>query len=93
LAQELRALEAARRALVQGDPRRSLALLDEYAGKFSKPRLTAEATVLRIEALSASGETTRAHKLGKDFLARHANGPYERRVRSLIGEAKDSRVP
>ena len=93
LAQELRALEAARRALVQGDPRRSLSLLDEHTAKFSKPRLTAEATVLRIEALTASGETARAHKLGKAFLARHANGPYERRVRSLIGETKEPRVP
>jgi hypothetical protein len=87
LSDESALLESARRALVDGDTRRSLRLLDEHARKYRKPRLTAEAGVLRIEALVASGESARAAELGKRFLARQANGPYERRVRSLIGEA------
>ena len=50
----------------------------------------AEATVLRIEALAASGEKQAAARLGKAFLARDPNGPYARRVRSLIGEIDPS---
>jgi hypothetical protein len=88
LAEELAFLERARRALVRGESRRSLRLLDEYSRRFAKPRLSSEATVLRIEALVASGERARATQLGQQFLASHPNGPYERRIRSLI-ESKE----
>lgn len=91
LPEELSALESARRALVGGDAKRALQQLDEYSRRFSKPRLGTEAAVLRIEALMANGERARANQLGRDFLAKHTNGPYERRVRSLIVGAKEPR--
>jgi hypothetical protein len=91
LPEELSALESARRALVAGDAKRALQQLDEYARRFSKPRLGTEAAVLRIEALIANGERARANQLGRDFLAKHTNGPYERRVRSLMVGAKEPR--
>lgn len=89
LGEESAMLESARRALVGGDARRALRVLDEHSRTFRKPRLPTEARVLRIEALLASGDRARAVELGKRFLARQANGPYERRVRSLIGDASD----
>jgi hypothetical protein len=65
-------------------------VLDEHARSYRRPRLSTEASVLRIEALVASGDRSRATRLGKDFLAKHANGPYERRVRSLIGDQRSA---
>lgn len=90
LSDELAALESSRRALVAGDAKRTLVLLDDYARKFPKARLGTEASVLRIEALMASGDKGRARRLAKDFLTRHTNGPYERRVRSLMVSLSES---
>jgi hypothetical protein len=86
LAAELRALEEARGAFVSGDYPRALRLLDTYQARFPRPSLATEATVLRIETLAKRGDRVQAARLGRDFLARHADGPYARRVRSLIGE-------
>ncbi len=86
LSLELSAIESARSALARRDYSRALRLLDEHKKRFPKARLMAEATVLRIEALVASGEKQAATRIGKAFLARDPNGPYARRVRSLLGE-------
>jgi hypothetical protein len=83
---ELKAIDEARRALASGDPARASRLLDRYYASFPKPRLGAEATLLRIETLVARGDRAGASRLGKAFLKRAPNGPYARRVRSLIGE-------
>jgi hypothetical protein len=88
LSDELGSLDRARQALVAGDASRSLRLLDEYQRRFAKPKLGTEASVLRIEALAASGQRARASELGAQFLSRHGKGPYGARVRSLIGESK-----
>jgi hypothetical protein len=85
LGKELASLEEAREALRRGEPERTLTLLDEHTRKFPRQTLGVEARVLRIEALSASGRTESARKAGNDFLAKHPNGPYAQRVRSLIG--------
>jgi len=84
---ELEAIEGARAALTRGDASRALKLLDQYAARFPKPRLGAEATLLRIEALVARGDRATATRLGKAFLEREPRSPYARRVRSLIGES------
>jgi hypothetical protein len=91
LSEELAALDAARRQLSGGDAQRALRSLDDYARRFQRPRLTTEATVLRIEALVASGNRASAQRLGRAFLARQSNSPYERRVRSLLGDLKEPR--
>lgn len=88
LAAELAAIDEARRALSGGDPALALRMLDDHARRFRRPRLAAEATVLRIEALVKKGDTSAATRLGNRFLARQPNGPYERRVRSLIRHAE-----
>lgn len=84
---ELDAIDRARTALARGDAPLALSLLDEYAARFPKPRLGAESTVLRIEALVTRGQNHSAVSLGKAFLARQPNGPYARRVRSLLERA------
>lgn len=86
LSLELSAIESARAALARRDYARALRSLDEHRKRFPNARLMAEATVLRIEALAASGEKQAAARIGKAFLARDPNGPYARRVRSLLGE-------
>lgn len=86
LSAELAALDRARSALGSRDTQLTLRLLDEYAQRFPKRRLSTEAAVLRIEALAARGDRASAARLGKEFLARQPNGPYARRVSSLIAE-------
>jgi hypothetical protein len=86
LSGEIAALEGARRALAGGKASVALRALDEYGKSYPERRLGSEATVLRIEALLAAGERARAVRLGEDFLRSHPNGPYEKRVRSLIAE-------
>ena len=86
LALELAAIEEARGALGKHDYALALRLLDDYSRRFGKRHLDSEATVLRIETLAAKGDRVAATRLGKSFLAGHPNGPYARRVRSLVGE-------
>jgi len=93
LSLELSALEQARAALGRRDYGVALRLLDDYARRFPKRRLDSEATVLRIETLAARGDRAAAVRLGNQFLATHANGPYARRVKSLIGEADSRSTP
>jgi hypothetical protein len=87
LSLELAALEQSRAALAKREYSTALRLLDDYARRFPKRRLDSEATVLRIEALAARGDRAQALRVGNQFLATHANSPYARRVRSLIGES------
>lgn len=84
---ELEAIDEARGALSRGNHALASRLLDRYYARFPKPRLGAEATMLRIETLVAKGDRAGASRLGKAFLKRAPNSPYARRVRSLIGEA------
>jgi len=88
---ELAAIDSARKALAQGNAALASRLLDRYSARFPKPRLGAEATVLRIETLMERGDRAGASRLGKAFLANNSKSPYARRVRSLIGDtASDS---
>lgn len=88
LSEELALLDQARRALGKRDYESALARLDDYARRFPKRHLSSEATVLRIETLVKSGDGAQATRLGKAFLARQPNGPYAKRVSSLIGDTR-----
>lgn len=83
---ELEAIDSARRALASGNAALASRLLDGYQARFPKPRLRAEATVLRIETLIARGDRSGAARLGRAFLTSNPKSPYARRVRSLIGD-------
>jgi hypothetical protein len=84
LGREIESLDEARAALRSGDAARCLELLREHTRKFPRQRMAVEASVLRIEALAASGNREAARKAGREFLARHPKGPYAQRVSSLI---------
>lgn len=92
LSAELSALEEARAALGRQGPALALRLLDDYTRRFPKRRLDTEATVLRIEALAMRGDRALASRIGNEFLARQPNGPYARRVSSLIGERASTKA-
>ena len=85
LAEEVAQLQKAKLALTGGNAGQALAELNTYAQRFPRPRLGAEATVVRIEALLASGDTTRAKALAESFLAKNPSSPYATRLRSLTG--------
>jgi hypothetical protein len=87
LADEVNALDEARRALASGDAEGSLRALDAYDLRFGKRRLGPEATLLRIEALLTQGRTESAQKLGDQLLAAEPSGAYSQRVRSLLTKA------
>ena len=93
LPRELGYLDRARRELSAGHPVLALRVLDEYEGLFPTGRLGAEATVLRIESLARAGDRAGVAAAGKDFLAKHPNGPYATRVRSLMGEPRPAGPP
>lgn len=85
LAEEVAQLQKAKLALKGGKPAEALSELNVYAQRFPRPRLGAEATVVRIEALSASGSSERAKSMAEGFLAKNPNSPYAARLRSLTG--------
>jgi outer membrane protein assembly factor BamD (BamD/ComL family) len=85
LADEVAQLQKAKLALKAGNPSQALAELGTYAQHFPRPMLGAEATVVRIEALSASGDSSRAKALAESFLVKNPNSPYAARLRNLTG--------
>lgn len=90
LASELAALVRVQRALERHDAVSAFGLLAEYDQLFAAGGLRPEATVLRIEALFASGARTSATEAAVQFLASHPGSPHEARLRSLVAQ---SRVP
>jgi len=85
LADEVAQLQKAKLAIKGGSPAQALAELGTYAQRFPRPMLGAEASVLRIEALSQNGDSARAKSLAESFLAKNPNSPYAARLRSLTG--------
>ncbi|WP_394832309.1 hypothetical protein LVJ94_37935 [Pendulispora rubella] len=83
LLEEMALLDAARASLAAHAPARALATLDDLEHRFPKTTFREEATVLRIEALHAAGDRTRAEALARAFLEAHPKSAYARRVRSL----------
>ena len=85
LTAELAALDAARASLSHSDPSAALSALDGYARNFPHGRLKLEAEVLRIGALSKSGQTEAARKRAQTFLRLHPDSVLASRVRSYAG--------
>ncbi|HEX3852023.1 MAG TPA: hypothetical protein VHW01_13720 [Polyangiaceae bacterium] len=81
---EVAALDLARTALAGGDSGRTLELLDRYAQAFPKGALRPEATYLRIQALSKSGQGAAARELAARFLAHHPKSPHAAQLQALV---------
>lgn len=83
LAEQLELLRLARTSLRAGDARRALSVLDDYAAGTNSVDMSAEATLLRIEAMQASGQREQAKNLAERFVARSPDNPLVDRARSL----------
>ncbi len=77
---EMRLLDQAREALSGKDHARALAILGRYEQKYPKGILRPEATVLRVSALSAAGQASKANDLRKDFLDENPTSAHRRRL-------------
>ena len=88
LAQELGWLQRTRALLRAGDSQGALRLLDSHDAELRASDMSTEATVLRIEALSAVGRGTEATALARRFIAENANSPLVDRARSLLLQAE-----
>jgi hypothetical protein len=84
LARELRALELVQQALLGRDPDAALRLLDRYHAQFPHGSLSSEATVLRVQALLASGDRAGAQALVDGYCSAHPDSPYARRLNELV---------
>jgi hypothetical protein len=86
LAAELGALDAARSRLDAGDASGALSRLDDYTRSYPRGRLALEAEVLRIDALTRSGQRAAAEKRAATFLRRHPNSVLASRVRAYLND-------
>jgi len=89
VADEVRLIDDARVALRSGDTAKCLRLLAERRHRFANGVLTPEAALLRIEALSLSGQQQAARREGLRFLSQYPTGPLSGRVRGLLGPQAD----
>ncbi|MEO6600445.1 MAG: outer membrane protein assembly factor BamD [Polyangiaceae bacterium] len=81
---EVAALDRARSALARGDAPTGLTELETYAAHFPRGALAQEATLLRIQALTMTGERAQAQKAARSFLASHPSGPHVEKLRELL---------
>ena len=86
LAEEIEALRVAEKSLSAGAPAEALKALDRYDRVLKGQKLRAEATLLRIEALSKSGQTQAAAELAARFTKQNPSSPLVDRARSFIKE-------
>lgn len=86
LAEQLEQIKTARAALRAGDPARALSLLDAYQARSRGGELAAEASLLRIEALAASGRRGEAAELARKFAVDHPNSPLIDRALAFTDE-------
>ena len=86
LADELDALKGASAALNAGDAAGALRALDRYEHSLKGTQLRAEATLLRIQALSKAGQAGAASALAERFVAHNPDSPLVDRARSFMQE-------
>lgn len=84
LAEEVALLDSARRALTAGDVPSALQALERHAQTFQGGALTAEAAVLRIEALTARGDKSKAMAQARAFLSAFPKDPHATHVQNLL---------
>jgi len=86
LARELAAVDAARTAVANRQPRRALALLDAYARSFPEAHLGPEAEILRIDALAQSGRVVAARAHAEAFVRLHPGSVLAARARRYLAD-------
>ena len=86
LSDELGALKVASAELNAGDASTALSALDRYEHTLKGTQLRAEATLLRIQALSKAGRAGPASALAERFVTQNPDSPLVDRARSFIQE-------
>jgi len=71
--EELLLLDQARRALVAGDFRAALGLIQRHQSAFPNSQLSEEREALRVQALKGSGQSKKAGRAASDFQSRYPN--------------------
>jgi hypothetical protein len=92
LPDEIATLDRARTALSSGDVQGALRILDDYDRVLRGTRLTAEATMLRIDALARSGRNAEASALAARFVEANPSSALADRARAFIKTSNSSRV-
>ena len=77
-------LLAARVALRSANPTRALALTAQHERLFPRGAMREERDVIAIEALTQTGDRTRAARRAGAFLQRYPSSPYRARVEGLL---------
>jgi outer membrane protein assembly factor BamD (BamD/ComL family) len=91
LAEETAALDEIRAAIEASDAARALELLDRYDRRGEGGnRMSAEAMVLRLEALVRGGHTTKARELARSFIERNPDSPLADRARAILSNLDGS---
>jgi hypothetical protein len=80
---EVAALDAASRAIDQGDATGALSLISTYWRSFPRGSLGLEAKVLEAECLDRAGRHEEASARARAFLAQHPTSPLAGRMRQL----------
>jgi hypothetical protein len=89
LSAEIQAIDGARQRVRRGDWQGALAALDRYSQMVGRGgSLRAEATIVRIEALQASGDARGASALAERFLAKNRSSAYADYVRRILAQSK-----
>jgi hypothetical protein len=83
LTDEIALLDRVHEATRAGDPRGALELLGSYPRRFPRGALAPEATMLRIEALAASGQKSAAMALARQVLAASPTSPHAERLQAM----------
>ncbi len=86
--EEIALIDAARTAVRTGAPANALTLLRRYRQSFPSGTFSPEATVLEVEALSASGQHARAEALAREFLAQHGDSPLAPRMARFTDDSR-----
>jgi hypothetical protein len=92
LPDEIASLDRARAALSSGDAQGALRVLDDYDRVLRGTRLTAEATLLRIDALARLGRAAEASALATRFVDANPASALADRARAFIKTSNLSRV-
>lgn len=85
IAREIELIDAARRDLQQGVPKRALEQLDRHAA-LGRRLLEPEATVLRVRALLAEQRHVEANRVVNEFVARQPNAPQVAVLGQLVAD-------
>ncbi|HET9957273.1 MAG TPA: tetratricopeptide repeat protein [Polyangiaceae bacterium] len=84
LADEIRAIERATRALASGQAAQTLALLDDYDRRYLERRFGPESLFLRMEAFAKAGRHIEARTVAERLIATYPNSPQSTRARAVL---------